>query len=96
MIIDLILDRKADEEDIANGYTHVKMPNGEIKSLEYNPREFYYYIRRYESELDDDRISYAMDYGTEEDVKQALCDYIYDYDYNPEICNFINSVNWLE
>ncbi len=40
-------------------------------------------------------VVYAMDYGTEKDVKKALCDYIMG-EYNPEICDYVNSVNWLE
>lgn len=94
MIIDLILDRKADEEDIANGYTHAEMPNGELVSLEYDPHRFYMDVMGY-GRIGDE-ITEAMDYGDEADVKQALCNYIYDNNYNPEICNFINSVNWLE
>ena len=57
----------------------------------YNPREFYQDMLAYEA----DDISRAMDEGTEEDVKIALCDYIKFNDYNPAICDYINSVNWL-
>lgn len=41
-------------------------------------------------------ITRALDSGTEEDVKQALCDYIIENDYNKNICKYINSVNWLD
>lgn len=57
----------------------------------YNPREFYQDMLAYEA----DDISRAMDEGTEEDVKKALCDYIKFNNYNPAICDYINSVNWL-
>ena len=63
---------------------------------EYNSREFYYNIMEYESIFHFNRgISSAMDYGTENDVKKALCDYVISHRYNAEICAYINSVNWL-
>lgn len=37
----------------------------------------------------------AMDEGTEQIVKFSLCRYILENDYNPAICDYINSVNWL-
>lgn len=43
-----------------------------------------------------DYLSRALDYGTEEDVKKALCRYIDEQDYNPNIKEYINSVNWLK
>ena len=42
-----------------------------------------------------DKITRALDGGTENDVKKALCDYIIENDYNPKICDYINSVEWL-
>jgi hypothetical protein len=63
---------------------------------EYNAREFYYDVREYESTFNFNRgISRAMDGGTEQDVKKALCDYVINQRYNTEICTYINSVNWL-
>ena len=63
---------------------------------EYNAREFYYEVLEYESTCISDReISRAMDGGTEQDVKKALCDYVINQGYNSEICYYINSVNWL-
>lgn len=41
-------------------------------------------------------ISRAMDYGTEEDVKKALCDYIDNNEYNPEIKKYIRSKEWMD
>lgn len=63
---------------------------------EYNAREFYYDVMEYESTFNFNReISRAMDGGTEQDVKKALCDYVINQHYNSEICYYINSVNWL-
>ena len=63
---------------------------------EYNAREFYYEVLEYESTFNFNRgISRAMDGGTEQDVKKALCDYVISQRYNTEICTYINSVNWL-
>ena len=63
---------------------------------EYNARDFYCDVMEYESTCISNRaISRAMDYGTENDVKKALCDYVINQRYNTEICTYINSVNWL-
>ena len=40
-------------------------------------------------------ITSAMDYGTDKDVKIALCNYVVENEYNTEICNWINSVHWI-
>lgn len=80
MIIDEILDRKDDEECGAT----------------YDPRDFYRYLlccvvaRDYA-----DDISAAMDYGTNADVRAALCRYIDGNGYNPEIKSYINCRNWI-
>lgn len=79
MIIDCILDRKDDE----NFYGYDK----------YNAKEFYLHILAYG--MIGGEITRAMDYGDEKDVKSALCRYIIDNEYNPEICNYICSKNWL-
>ena len=42
-----------------------------------------------------DNITRAMDFGTEEDVKKALCDYVISNGYNIALCDYINNVNWL-
>lgn len=64
---------------------------------EYNAKEFYNDIMEYSTIFDGigDKITFAMDYGTEKDVKKALCDYIIDNEYNPKICDFINNEKWL-
>lgn len=59
----------------------------------YNAREFYFDCLAYGKVGDD--ITMAMDYGTESDVKRALCNYIDNNGYNPTIKNFINAVKWL-
>ena len=63
----------------------------------YDPKEFYDYVLGWEDTLNADDIARALDSGTEEDVKRELCKYVKigDY-YTPEICKYINSVNWLE
>ena len=83
MIIDLILDRKYNEE--IPGYDS------------YDPYEFYREVMSYVSifELPRD-ISSALDYGTEDDVRNALCKYIDDQQYNPNIKDYVNSKTWLE
>ena len=79
MIIDLILDRKDNEEYCNRDY--------------YKANDFYTEVMCY-GEIGYD-IARAMDYGTNEDVRQALCKYIYDNEYNPSICYYINKKQWL-
>lgn len=79
MIIDLILDRKDNEKYYE-------------KDL-YNSHDFYYDVLRY-GEIGDE-ITRALDFGTESDVKKALCNYIYNNEYNVNICDYINSKQWL-
>ena len=79
MLIDAILDRKADRVEGIFDYVHYR---------------FYNYIKDWDNELYDNVVK-AMDCGTEADVKKALCDYIDKSDYKPEIKDFINSVDWL-
>ena len=93
MIIDLILDRRDNEDDIRDGYDFVRFPNGQIVSILYDPHKFYTDVVGY-GEIGDD-IARAMDGGTEEDVKRALCEYIDSNGYNPGIKKYINSRDWL-
>lgn len=93
MIVDLILDRKDNDADIARGFTHARGLNGELIPLTYNARKFYYDVLRYGKI--GDNITRAMDSGTENDVKSALSAYIVENEYNPAIIEYINSVNWL-
>lgn len=66
--------------------------------FEYNAHDFYCYCMEESQYFHGigDKITLAMDYGTERAVKQALCDYINEQGYNERICDYINSVNWLE
>lgn len=93
MIIDCVLDRKDNDALIMQGYTHARFPNGELKPLAYNAHDFYRSVLAY-GEIGND-ISAAMDYGTEEDVKAAICAYITDNGYNTDICDYVRAVNWL-
>jgi hypothetical protein len=64
--------------------------------IEYNPKEFYNEIMEYETIFDLNRkISAAMDYGKEQDVKEALCEYINKGGYTLDLYKYINSVKWL-
>ena len=84
MIVDLILDRK-DYEEWA-------------QEDAYNAKDFYNECMRYSAAFNGafDYISEAMDYGTEEDVRKALCRYIDENEYNEDIKKYINSRDWLE
>ena len=79
MIIDLILDRKDNELYIGKDY--------------YNAHDFYCDVLAY-GEIGHN-ITKAMDYGTNEDVRQALCKYINDNHYSTDICRYINKKEWL-
>ena len=80
MVIDLILDRK---------------DNAEYGGIDtYNAHDFYIDCLRYGPIADG--ITKAMDYGSEADVKRELCKYIIKNEYNEKICDYINSVNWLD
>ena len=81
MIIDCILDRKDNAR------------YGEA----YRPKDFYMDILGYHksNQYWSDRITTAMDYGTEEEVKEILCDYIDRNEYNPLIKDYIRSVTWI-
>lgn len=61
---------------------------------EYDPKNFFNDCMDYHGT--GDGITRAMDSGREEDVKRELCRYIIRNHYNTEICNYINSVNWIE
>lgn len=72
-------------ENLRNGYVY-----------QYDPRVMYYEVLEHENTFNlNHEISAAMDYGTESDVKKALCNYIDNQNYNPGIKDYINSVNWL-
>ena len=60
---------------------------------QYNAKDFYNDVMEYEEVGFE--ITEAMDNGKEKDVKKAICDYIINGEYNPEICEYINSVEWI-
>lgn len=62
--------------------------------FEYNARQFYFDLMGYGRT--GDNITRAMDGGTEDDTRRALCDYIDGNGYNPKIKDFINARKWSE
>jgi len=86
MIIDLILDRQENRNNI--------IKDGRLyTSPKYKPKDFYNAItQHHEVGLE---IAEALDNGEEKDVKKTLCHYIIDHEYKIDICKYINSVNWL-
>lgn len=84
MIIDLILDRK---DNVIGDYQDT-----------YDAREFYEDCREYAQCFEDEtqwKIVDALDGGTNEDVQIALCNYIDECKYNPQIKHFIRAVSWI-
>ncbi len=82
MIIDIILDRK----------------EGEEVGEEYDARAFYNAISEWVGlnpffAVD---IATAMDYGTNEDIRAALCRYIDAGGYDPALKDWINSREWVK
>ena len=59
----------------------------------YSPAGFYRDVMEYGPE--GWGISRAMDRGTNRDIQKAIADYILDNGYNPELCGFVFSVEWL-
>jgi hypothetical protein len=101
MIIDLILDRKDNEEFIRSNkqLKENNIPKNIPKNCkiveikEYNPRIFYNDIMSYgETGFG---IASALDCGTENEVKAELMAYIVKEGYSIDICKYIISVNWL-
>lgn len=83
MIIDMILNRKGFEEDGVMDY--------------YNPKYFYDMMMAYgEYGGSGWDIARAMDIGSEDDVRKELCKYIDNNHYNPQIKDYINSVEWIK
>lgn len=59
----------------------------------YTPKQFYNDVVQYGEP--GFGIASAMDDGDDLDVKNELCAYIIDNDYNMAVCDYIRSVNWL-
>ncbi len=112
MIIDLILDRKDEDERGTVAVTPNKLddfyaPVVELYPVEEIPEELrggycYHYSARafYHRVMAygdvGEEITRALDGGTEADVKRALCEYIDRNEYTPEIKDYINAVEWLD
>lgn len=107
MIIDKILDRKDLEAAIAaegctieeyqEWYESLTESEQDMQDTPYDTRDFYNYVHEEWSAIGVGAdILTAMDGGSEEDVKRALCKYILENDYNPQICDYINQVEWLK
>ena len=82
MIIDKILDRR-DNEKIG---------------IPYNPGKFYREILDHIGGCGSEhaeKIAGAMDYGTEDDVKRALVEYVETNGYAKKVSRYIKSRNWL-
>lgn len=63
----------------------------------YDAHDFYVNVMGYEAIFGMDfSISRALDIGTNKDVQKALCDYIEDNGYNPDIKNYIISQEWVK
>lgn len=81
MLIDTILDRRAAYND---GFA-----DSDIYGYE-QFRDMYEYATFFGL----DYLASAIDGGTEDDIRRALCRYI-DEGYNPSIKDFIGKVNWV-
>lgn len=66
--------------------------------VEYDPREFYNEVMGYRDTFPElaDPITMAMDEGNEEDVRNALKDYIDKAGYPAKLKDYIDSEDWLE
>ncbi len=83
MIIDIILDRKDFENMGDFGY--------------YDPDKFAKDFMDYACELERDKewpLDEKIKAGDEDGVRKILCDYIIGFGYEPEICDYVNSVQW--
>lgn len=84
MIIDLILDRR---DNIRDGYQDT-----------FSFNQFYRDCREYAQDFDDEiqwKIVDTLDVGTNKEVQDVLCEYIDANNYNPQIKEFIRSMNWI-
>ena len=64
---------------------------------DYNPKEFYDYLTEYYSNSDYSKaIARALDSGTNEDIQEAICQYIDANGFSFDIKEKVKSFNWLE
>lgn len=63
----------------------------------YDPKSFYDEVMDYGEIWPDiaHPIARAMDTGDNEAVQDALCTYIHEEGYNPEICDYIRKEDWV-
>lgn len=62
----------------------------------YSMKRFYDAVSLYERYMNNNfPISRALDMGTENDVRKALCKYIDEQGYNPKIKDFVNCNRWV-
>ena len=80
MIIDEILDRRDEEESGEK----VEWTEARLRYMYDEAMVFHF-----------DYLSRAIDGGKEADIKRALCRYIDENGYRPEIKEYVNSVEWL-
>ena len=79
MIIDLILDRRDNEKYYGDDF--------------YKADDFYREVMCY-GEIGHN-ITASMDYGSNKDVQNSLCEYINNNEYNPNICDYIKAKQWI-
>ena len=61
----------------------------------YDPKELYEYCTDEINVCNYEEIARALDSGENKDVQKALCNYINMAEYNPAICDYINSEYWI-
>lgn len=95
MIIDVILDRKGwyekYEKESKGGGAEFERWYREEKGWWHSAKRIYEHCATFGF----DDLARALDGGTDADVKRELCKYIDDNGYNPEIKDYINSVQWI-
>lgn len=64
---------------------------------EYDSRDFYNQVNEYGETFGDScwDVARAMDGGENSDVQRELCRYIMQNGYNMNICDYVNSVEWI-
>jgi hypothetical protein len=64
---------------------------------EYSAKEFYDYLTGYYSRSNEsDAIANALDSGTNEDIQEAICQYIDANGFNSDIKIKVKSFDWLK
>lgn len=109
MVIDLILDKKDYEKFLQDNeitakeyeeyYNNLSEEEQAFSITPYTPHDFYMHVLDYYQNFNDDlheNILKALDYGTNETIQKALCDYVTKNGYNTTICDYINKTKWIE